>query len=170
MKLNAYLADKAITEFDVARVEHTVTETGEKIAVLWLKTPIPVVQGSQRITDDATGESVRLESYDVESVRIHQRDFESDGIDINEDGTGKVKTDLRLDVSNGDDVWLTSESFASFGRKKRQENATNRKSGIVAKMNERKAASTFKDGAGTSDKEQPEAVAAAKPVAAGKVK
>lgn len=160
MKLKQYLADKAQTEFEVVRVDHKVAETtGEKIAVLWLAKPIPIVQGTQTITDDATNESARIEAYEVESVRIYERDFDAEGIDINEDGTGQVKTDLMLDVSSAGDVWLTSKSFAAFGREKRQENRGKRNSGILTKMQERKASATFKGETGGATTEKPEAVA-----------
>lgn len=145
MKLGQFLADKAVTEFEVVGTTYEVAESnGEKIAVLRLKNPIPMVEGSQSVSDDATNASERLTAWDVETVRVYQRDFDADGIDINEDGTGTVKTNLRLDVSNRGDVWLTSKSFAQFGREKRQENRNNRRSGILSKMNERKAQAILK--------------------------
>lgn len=144
MKLTNFLANKAQTEFEVMRVEQEVTESnGEKIAVLYLKNPIPIVDGSMSISDDA-GAQERLQAYDVTTVRIHQRDFEAEGIDIKEDGTGTVKTDLRLDVSNRGDVWLTSKSFNTFRREKAQDRRAERRSGITAQMQARKANALLK--------------------------
>jgi len=140
MKLKNFLADKSQTELEVARTEMEVTESnGEKIAVLHLKKPIPIVQGSMTVNDDATGTSERLEAYDVEIVRMHERDFDVEGVEINEDGTGTVKTNLRLDVSNRGDVWLTSKSFNAFRRERAQDRRNERRSGIVTRMQERKA-------------------------------
>lgn len=156
MKLTNYLANKSQTEFEVAKTEMEVTESnGEKIAVLHLKKPIPLVQGSMTATDDANGISERLEAYDVEVVRMHQRDFDAEGIEINEDGTGLVKTNLRLDVSNRGDVWLTSKSFNAFRREKSADRRNERRSGIVNKMQERKA---MKNLSGANLEEKPEVV------------
>lgn len=157
MKLKNFLANKSQTEFEVVRTEMEVTESnGEKIAVLHLKKPLSIVQGSMTVSDEATGSSERLEAYDVEVVRMHERDFDAEGIDINEDGTGFVKTNLRLDVSNRGDVWLTSKSFNAFRREKAGERASTRRSGIVTKMQERKASKAL---GGVNVEGKPEAVA-----------
>lgn len=157
MKLTNFLANKSQTEFEVIRTDMEVTESnGEKIAVLHLKKPIPIVQGSMTVSDDTTGASERLEAYDVEVIRIHQRDFDDEGIDIADDGTGTVKTNLRLDVSNRGDVWLTSKSFNAFRRERAQDRRSDRRSGILSKMNERKASKALKD---VSVEGKPEAVA-----------
>lgn len=158
-KLKDVVGLKSTTEFNVASFTVEVAERdGSKIAVLQLDKPIPVVEGSQFVGDDASGDRERLKAYDVESVRVHQDDFDAEGIDIDpETGKGTVKCDLRLDVANSGDVWLKSKSFAAFAREKAGERKSERQSGIVAKMQERRAKATFK-GDMLNDK-QPEAVA-----------
>lgn len=150
MKLSAFLKDKKQTSFDVKNVTFEMTEArdgqpAQKVAILHLEKPIAVVQSSQTFTDEATGESVRNEAYDVETVRIVERDFDVEGIDIDENGKGTVNVDLRLDVSRRGDVWLTSTSFSAYGRNARRQRIQEKNSGVVRTMQERRAAATLKD-------------------------
>lgn len=148
MKLSAFLKDKKQTSFEVANVTFEMTEArdgqpAQKVAILHLVNPIPVVQSSQTFTDEQTGETVRNEAYDVETVRIVERDFDVDGIDIDESGKGTVNVDLRLDVSRRGDVWLTSTSFSAYGRNARRQRLQSRNSDVVRSMQERKTAATL---------------------------
>lgn len=150
MKLSAFLKDKKQTSFEVANVTFEMTEArdgqpAQKVAILHLAKPISLVQSSQTFTDEATGESVRNEAYDVDTVRIVERDFDTDGIDIDESGKGTVNVDLRLDVSRRGDVWLTGVSFSAYGRNARRQRLQERNTGVVRTMQERKAMSTLKD-------------------------
>lgn len=144
MKLNEFVSEKAISELVIARTEIVPTESGEKVAILHLKQPLASVTGSQSIIDDASGETVRIEAYDVEAVKIHESDMEDDGFNMNEDGSGTYKGDLRLDVAKGSgDVWLKATSFAASAREMRKANRTERQGGLLSKIRERqKAAKT----------------------------
>lgn len=139
MKLNDYVKERKITSFKFSSVEIklSVTTPGEKIAVLHLTEPITQVTGSQFIGDGA--DRVRMEAYDVETVSIYQRDMADEGIDIKEDGSGIVNSDLQLDIANSGEVWLTSESFRSFGAKRAQETRDSGKAGVYNRMQERRA-------------------------------
>lgn len=145
MNLQSFVKDKKAAEFEVVGVDVEIAESdGKKIAILRLKTPIPLVQGSQIVTDSASNVSQKMEAYDVEFVRIHEDDFGAEGIEINEDGTGTVKCDLRLDVTRNGDVWLKKQSFRSWARDKANERRNDRSSGILNKMNARKTQAEFK--------------------------
>jgi hypothetical protein len=160
MKLSQFVADKAVTAFTFERMVLETTETnGEKIAVLYLTKTIPMVEGSMSVGDEATGDAVeRLKAYDVETVRIHQSDFDASGVEVDEvTGKGSVKSDLRLDVSSKGDVWMKSQSFAAFRRSKNQERSQQRRSGLYKVMQERKAKSVLPADAGNG--EQPVSVA-----------
>lgn len=145
-KLKDVVGLVSTTQFNVVGFTvESAERDGSKIAVLQLDKPIPVVEGSQFVGDDASGDRERLKAYDVETVRVHQDDFDADGIDIDpETRKGTVKCDLRLDVANSGDVWLKAKSFAAFAREKAGERKSERQSGIVAKMQERRAKATFK--------------------------
>ncbi len=145
MKLKEFLQGKAQTEFKVKRVEMRISQTdNSQIAVLYVDGVIPHVIGSQSLTDDMTDETMRLQAWDVEQVFIHERDMgDDDGITINPDGTGEVKSNLVLDVSNRDEVWLRKKSLAQFGNERRQERRSERRSGLINKMNERKTRAAF---------------------------
>lgn len=162
MKLSAFTKDKAMVEFEFERLELGITEAdGSKYAILYLKEPIAEVTGSQTISDSATGDTERVAAWDVDKVQIAERNFDADGIEINEDGTGIVKTNsLRLDVAKGSgDVWLTDVSFAQFGRLKRQENQQTRNGGMITRIQSRKTQATFKDKKVTENKPTPQSVA-----------
>lgn len=160
-KLKEVIGLRSTTQFNVVSFSVEIAERdGSKIAVLQLDKPLAIVEGSQFVGDEANGDRERLKAYDVESVRVFERDFEAEGIDIDpETGKGTVKCDLRLDVANSGDVWLTSKSFASFAREKAGERKAERSSGIVAKMAERRTKAAFKGNALQGEKEQPEVVA-----------
>jgi hypothetical protein len=158
MNLNEYLGSKPMTTLNVARIEQDLTSDGEKIAVLYLAEPIPTVQGSQSVADE-DGKQKRIESYDVDVVRIHQKLFNEIVLPEDWTGSGLITTNLRLDVAKrSGDVMLTDESFASFGRKGNQERAREIDAGILKRMEDRKVKATFKDGT----KETPEPVATPK--------
>lgn len=163
MKLAEFLKDKTLVDVKITRVSVELTENnGEKIAVLSLSEPIPLVEGSRFIVDDDNKEQERMKAYDVETLRVHERDMEAEGIEINEDGTGFIKADkLRLDVSNSGDVWVTSKSFRAFVTEKRNERRNERTSGIISKMKERGALSALKSTGTSTAKTKPDAVAAA---------
>jgi hypothetical protein len=170
MKLAQFVAEKGVTEFTFERlVLETTEQNGEKIAVLYLTKPIPMVEGSLLVGDEAVGESTeRLKAYDVETIRIHQTDFEASGVEVDEKtGKGSVKTDLRLDVSGKGDVWIRSQSFAQFKRSKNLERSQNRRSGLYKVMQERKAKSQLPADVNAG---QPESVASNATADAGAVK
>ena len=137
MNLADFLGSKKTSTFKVKSVGISIQEsTGEKIALLYLETPIPIVEGSQKVKDDATGESVRIEAYDVEVVRVFARDQNADGIDIDPvTGKGTVACDLQLDVTQAGDVILTSESLAAWGRKQQKAKSGG---GVLARIRARK--------------------------------
>ena len=117
MKLSAFLKDKKQTSFEVANVTFEMTEArdgqpAQKVAILHLANPIKLVQSSQTFTDEATGESVRNEAYDVENVRIVERDFDTDGIDIDENGKPAKVPELEPETE------LEIERFAAAKRRK----------------------------------------------------
>ena len=57
-KLSQALANKAVTELDVLKVDIEPGSDGKRIAVLTLKTPIEEVRGSQRVPDPASNGQV----------------------------------------------------------------------------------------------------------------
>lgn len=163
MKLSQYVASKKITEFEVASTTYDVAEKdGTKIAVLHLKTPIPNVKGSSLLTDEVTNETIRNEQWDVDTVRVAEANFDVDGIDLNEDGSGTVKCDLRLDVSRRGEVWLTKESFSSFGRKSSRNRRSEGRTSLMDRIKERQTRATFASNttdAGAPAGNKPETVA-----------
>lgn len=139
MKLNEFLKDKPQVDLEITQVVKEITDNGELTAKLYLKKPIPEVT-SGTVRDPETGEMVPRVQFDVTMIRIHQRNMDNDGIDINEDGTGTVKADLRLEISRRGEVWLTNESFGSFARKQRATQNAEGNGAVIAKMKERQAA------------------------------
>lgn len=112
------------TEFKFSHFEQDFSESdGSRIAVLHLESPIPVVTGSQTITDGVHSEKVV--AYDVTTVKVHESDMD-DSIMVNDDGiSGSVSSDMRLDVAKrSGDVWLTATSFAKASREMREDRAT----------------------------------------------
>lgn len=152
MKLKEFLSGKSQTEFKIKSIEMRVSQTdGSQIGVLHVDGLIPHVTGSQSLTDDMTDETMRLQAWDVDTVYIHERDMgDDDGITVNPDGTGVVKSNLILDVSNRDEVWLRKQSLAQFGNERRRERRSERRSGLINKMNERKTRAAFPQGPSTS--------------------
>lgn len=145
MKLKDHLKGKFMSQFDFTSYDKRVSQTdGSEIVVFHLSKPIPHVIGSQSLTDDATDETIRMQAWQVTEVYIHERDMgDDDGIDVNEDGSGTCKSNLMLDVTNRNEVWLRRESLAAFGSQRRRERRNDRRSGLISKMNENKTRSVF---------------------------
>lgn len=147
MKLNEFLINQKPQTYKVINMEVEKSETsGEITATLTLETPISIVTGSNSVLDDATGVTERLKAYDVDQVKIHQKNFDSEDVDIDPEtrkGTVTCK-DLRLDVSSRLEVWLTKESFNKFKTDNRKERSGKRRSGILTAMHEKKTKTEFK--------------------------
>lgn len=140
MKLESLVTKFAI-EFEFSHYQLTVADSDrKKIAVLYLKEPIPTVEGSQIISDEEAGIREKVKAYDVETVRIHQDDFAAANVTINEDGSGSVKCDLILDVSKRTrEVWIKSISFARFRANQQVERNAAQNRAILGDMQARKA-------------------------------
>lgn len=128
------------TEFKFSHFEQDFSESdGSRIAVLHLETPIPVVTGSQSITDGVSSE--RVVAYDVTSVKVHESDMD-DSIVVNDDGiSGSVSSDMRLDVAKrSGDVWLTATSFAKASRDMREDRQTSSREKMLETIRMRREA------------------------------
>lgn len=145
MKLRDHLKGKFMAEFEFSSYDKRVSQAdGSEIVLFHLSKPLKHVIGSQTLTDDATDETVRMQAWDVTEVFIHERDMgDDDGIDVNDDGSGIVKSNLMLDVTNRNEVWLRRESLAAFGAGRRRERRSERRSGLIGKMNEMKTRSIY---------------------------
>lgn len=169
MKLNEYLKEKKQTVFAFTSVEKQMTESVDEngqpvmVFIFHLAQPIPEVEGSQKVTDVATGEQVRLKAYDVDEVRCSSLTLDAieaqNGATLDLDGegkptgSGKIDVDIRLDVTKGNDVWITQQSFLAFGNNKRKQLRSERESvranGLVERMRAKQATSSLNALAGT---------------------
>ena len=143
MKLSQFIGKNKLVDLVIATITKTISTTGETVLVLGLKTPIAHVIGSQSINDEGANVRVKVESFDVEEVRIHEQTFGAaeDAFDIKEDGTGTCKSDdLMLDVAKSTgEVWLRAkgDSFANMGRAARQDAGRKRNGEILARIKAR---------------------------------
>lgn len=174
--LKEILGSKSRTEFEFIDVlKEQSQRDGSPILVFVLKTQIPKVTG-RTITDQDTNDSVRLEAFDVEEIRVGKETIDElykldeEAVAAGKQGPiqwtvegkeGKIVCDIALDVSNAQQVWLTKTPFGQFGREQRQQRAKAQRSNLVAKMQERKAQASLKgadvNATGGGDK-KPEAV------------
>lgn len=155
MDLQELLSENPAVDIEIVGIVTEFTRKREKVAVLTLKRPIPLVIGSQSLSETGNVEDAeKLEAYDVEIVRIHQSDFKAKGVSFNKDKTGTIKSDdLLLDVAQSGEVWVKSVSFADFSRGQRQENKNKKIGGTFTKMREAKAKSAFKSGTSSGGNE-----------------
>lgn len=140
--LKDILSQTKRTEFKFINFEKDYAESdGSMIAILQLETPIPIVTGSQSITDGVTSE--KIVAYDVTTVKVHESEID-DNIVVNDDGrSGTVSTDKRLDVAKSTgEVWLTAQSFSAASREMRQDSQIKRRESLLQAIRDRKAAAT----------------------------
>lgn len=179
--LREILGSKSSTEFEFVDLLKDRSQTDSStILTFVLKTPLSKVTG-RAVTDRATNTTVRLESYDVEEIRVGQETIEElqkleeqaikDGKPgpiqwVEEGKSGKVTCDIGLDVSNALQVWMTSIPFGQFGRNKRAERAAAQRSDLIEKMEQRKAERALKNADVTP--ETPEKKENKKPESVGK--
>lgn len=144
MKLSEVMKGKFLVDVLITGFEPQMTATGEPFAILHLKNPIPEVTGSRTITGVDNTESERLKAWDVIELKVAGANLDHEDIHMEKDGTGTIQSSsLRLDVANSGDVWLVTESFAQFGRTQRQNRTAERRSGLISKMQDRKAKAAF---------------------------
>lgn len=154
--LLAILGAKAGVEIEFINLEQDETTGGDMIVRLTLKEPIPKVIG-RMIRDNVTGEQARLELTDVEMVSIGKDTLESiDKMEnagnevftwIEEGKSGKLKlpTPFKLDVSRGEEVWVSEGGFNKFAQNRRNERNSQRTSNLLKKANDRKTKEEFKN-------------------------
>lgn len=135
-KLSAIAASRKATELEFTGINFIFTEKGEKIAILQLKNALEKVNGSQSISDEDTGEQVRVSAWDVTEIKVNPKSMDDDGFDVDENTlAGTYKGDLRLDVAKRTgEVWLVSETFNSMGRQMRSDNQKKRQGSLVANL------------------------------------
>lgn len=134
ISLKEALSKRKQSEFTFTGFTFVYDQNNKKIAVLELDEPIPLVSGSQSISDGETTE--KLDAFDVTHVKIHEDDM-NEGIVVEDDGSGEVSTDgLRLDVSRSGEVWLRSKSFAASGQEFRRSRTSERDQNVLQKLRE----------------------------------
>lgn len=145
-KLSAALKDRAVTEIVVSKVEIEPASDGKRIAVLTLKNPLEEVRGSQRIPDPASeGQLVVMTAYDVSVVKVREELFDEIETE-NPDGTGKIKSNFRLDVAKrSGDVWLTKEPFTAVGARGRNDRQAATNARIADSIRQRRMKSADSD-------------------------
>ena len=142
MKLIEALKAVKQSSFKFVRFTKQYDSNNNMIAVLELEEPIPFVSGSQNITVGDITE--KLDAYDVMVVKVHQDDMDNEGITVNDDGSGEVSCDLRLDVTKSGEVWLKTKSFAVSGREFGNSRRNEQQQSVVEKLRLAKAAAAKK--------------------------
>lgn len=162
-KLSEILSSKAKVELEfVDLIQDEAQRDGSPIVKLVLKNPLPVVYG-RRITDNVTGDTIGLEARDVEMVSIGAEalqaidDMETAEMQkpekdrkmpfqwVQEGKSGKLTCNLKLDVSQSQEVWVVKTSLAQFGRNQRQERRNRQNSTLIDKIKESKTRAEFKN-------------------------
>jgi hypothetical protein len=167
-KLSEILGSKSGVDLQFVGLQTDETSRGLPIVRLILKENLPVVYGRQ-ISDNVTGDRVRLEANDVEMVSIGadilaeiekmetaelekpeaERKMPFTWTEEGVSGTLKLP-ELKLDVAASQEVWVANkEGFAGFAAKKRNERQQSQRSSLVAKIRDAK---TKKEFAGTDVK------------------
>jgi len=153
-KLSQILGAKTKVEFEfLDLIQDEAQRDGSPLVRLVLKNPLPVVYG-RRINDNATGDSVTLEARDVEMISIGSEalmeieKLEEEGKELFtwdvEGKSGKFKcNDLKLDVSQQQEVWVVKTSLAQFGRNQRTARRQTQTSNLVSKIREAKTKEEF---------------------------
>lgn len=167
-KLSEILGSRQGVDLEFVGLQTDETREGETLVRLILKNNIPVVYGRQ-ITDPVTNDRVRLEVTDVEMVTINPQALKAiEAIEeaellkpenernmpftwTKEGESGRLKCNLKLDVSNNQEVWVVTESFGKFAANRRTERQNAQRSSLVAKIREAKTKEEFK-GVGVNDK------------------
>lgn len=164
-KLSEILGSKQGVDLTFVGLQTDETRDGLPIVRLILKDNLPVVYGRQ-ITDNATGDRVRLEASDVEMVSIGKDALDAiEALEAAEmlkpedqrvmpfawteegvSGTLKLST-MKLDVSAQQEVWVTQEGFAKFAAKRRNDRQNQQRTALVDKI---RASKTNKEFAGTN--------------------
>lgn len=161
LSLMEFMNSKGKIEFEFVSVAKEVTQKGEKIALLRLKEPIPEVIGSQKVTDEVTGEKENYRAFGVDIVRVHQSEFTDPncGIEITDEktGAGKVNSDFVLDVTSNGDVFLRKETIQAWINGQRDQKRKEKNSGLFNKLSAMKVNALAKD-AVTADAGKPEPV------------
>ena len=146
MNLGAFLKVSKLTNFTFTGLEQKLDQDGNKYVIVTLDNPIETVTGSQTVVAD--GETVRVIANDVTQVSIRAEYLEDEGISYDPDTKkGEVNTDLMLDVAKRSlEVWLTRESFQSFGQKQRSTRTAANNQGLAARIAANRAKKEFPDG------------------------
>lgn len=160
-KLSEILGSKQGVDLEFVDLQQDETTSGEPLVRLILKTNIPVVYGRQ-ITDPITNDRVRLEATDVEMVTINPQslkaidELESNGTQVffwdKEGVSGRIKCNLKMDVSNAQEVFIVTETFAKWGQEQRNNRRNAQRSNLVSKIREAKTKEEFKSGLMTNQK------------------
>ncbi len=142
-KLSEILKTKQGVDLEFVDMIQDETRDGLPIVRLVLKNPIPSVFG-RKITDNVSGDQVRLEANDVESVSIGKdtldviEAMEEKGEKIfewtTEGKSGRIKCDLQFDVSRSLEVWITATKFGKFAADRRNERQQKQNSALVTQL------------------------------------
>lgn len=148
------LGAKAGVEFEFTSMEKDETQGGDPILRFTPKEPIDKVTG-RRVTDNATGDSGRIEAFDVELVSIGKDAIDAiDALEkagtevftwIEEGVSGKIKlpTPFKLDVSRAQEVWISNGGFAKFAQNRRNERNSKQTSTLLSKVREKQTKKEF---------------------------
>lgn len=141
MKSTEFIKRGAGVKFAFSSSQQDHDQDGKTIVTLFLTTPYERVKGSLPISRGARGNRVLNEMFDVMEVKVHERAMtDDDGIQFNEDGSGTIDTTkLMLDISSRDEVWLTDQKFAQFGRDRRNKQDKEREDRLNKQVEDRKA-------------------------------
>ncbi len=92
---------------------------------------------AEKAAYDALGEDADPEKAPVRKTVFAWRGKEGEG-------AGSIKSDkLFLDVSQNGDPWIVATKFVNFGRQQQAERGRQRRSGMVTRINDRKAQATL---------------------------
>lgn len=150
------LGAKAGVEFEFTNMEKDETQGGDPILRFTPKEAINRVTG-RRITDNVSGESGRIEAFDVELVSISKdaldeiNKLEKDGTEVftwTEEGvSGKIKlpAPFKLDVSRAQEVWISYGGFAKFAQNRRSERNSKQTSSLLSKVRDKQTQKEFKN-------------------------
>ena len=169
--LQEILGSKKKVVIDFQDILMDEASDGSPIFHFILKETIPTVFGGQ-IRDLVNGGTVTNQANDVERVsigndainKLYAREDEiaaaiAEGkTDVKpqftwevEGKSGKLECDLIMDVSRNGEVWITTEKFSAFGRKRRTAQREAQNSALVKKIQDAKTKKAF-EGVNVNDK------------------
>lgn len=170
-KLSEIIKSKQGVDLEFIDMQQDETRDGQPILHLTLAKPIPSVLG-RKVSDEISGDSVRLEANDVEMVTIGPDDLahidalEDKGVPVfewKEEGkSGRIKCDMTLDVTRSLEVWIKAEKISKWAANRRKENQDKRNTALVSQLRASRTAREFKetDATATGAKKDPEPVSA----------